>query len=73
MFGRFDGFGKLKFEVRNWWKDTKQSPTNVGLSFSFGGGVLNCLVVFPTHFNPNNSLKILLQISLLFMCTPALT
>ena len=48
--------------------DTKQSPTNLGLSF----GVVNCLVVFPTHFNPNNSLLILLQISLLFMCTIAL-
>ena len=48
--------------------DTKQSPTNLGLSF---GGV-NCLVVFPTH-NPNSSLLTLLQISLLFMCTPALT
>ena len=21
-----------------------------------GGGEVNCLVVFPTHFNPNNSL-----------------
>ena len=47
MFGRFDGFGKLKVEV-------KQSPTNVGLSFRLGGGV-NCLAMFPTHFNPNNS------------------
>ena len=37
-----------------------------------GGGGVNCLVVFPTHFNPNNSLLILLQISLLFMCSPAL-
>ena len=27
------------------------------------------LPVFPTHFNPNNSLLILLQISLLFLCT----
>ena len=34
--------------------DTKQSPTNLGLSF----GGINCLVVFPTHFNPNNSLLI---------------
>ena len=48
--------------------DTKQSPTNLGLSF---GGV-SSLVVFPTHFNPNNSLLISLQISLPFMCTPAL-
>ena len=31
--------------------DTKQSPTNLELSF----GVVNCLVVFPTHFNPNKS------------------
>ena len=36
----------------------------------FGG--VYCLVVFPIHFNPNNSLLILLQISLIFMCTPAL-
>ena len=49
--------------------DTNQCPTNLGLSF----GGLNCLVVFPTHFNPSNSLLILLQISLLFMCTPVLS
>ena len=36
-------------------------------------GALVCLVVFPTHFNPNNSLSILLQFSLLFMFTPTLT
>ena len=48
--------------------DTKQSPTNLGLSCA----VVNCLVVFPTQFNPNNSLLILLQISLLLMCTLAL-
>ena len=42
--------------------DTKQSATNLGLSF----GVVNCLVVFPTYFNPNKSPLILLQISLLF-------
>ena len=30
--------------------DAKQSPTNLGFSF----GVVNCLVVFPIHFNPNN-------------------
>ena len=34
---------------------------------------LNCLVGFPTHFNPNNSLSILLQISPPFMFTPALS
>ena len=32
--------------------DTKKSPSNLGLSFA---GV-NCLVVFPTHLNPNNFL-----------------
>ena len=32
-----------------------------------------CLVVFQTYFNPNNSLLIILQISLLFGFTPALT
>ena len=36
-------------------------------------GVVNCLEVFPTHFNPNKSPLILLQISLLFRYTPALT
>ena len=48
--------------------DIKQSPTNLGLSF----GAVICLEVFPAHFNPNNYLLILLQISLLFMFTPAL-
>ena len=38
----------------------------------FGGGVY-CLVVFQTYFNPNNSLLIILQISLLFGFTPALS
>ena len=38
-----------------------------------GGGGVSCLVVLPSHFNPNNSLFILLRISLLFTCTPALT
>ena len=47
--------------------NTKQPPTNLGLSW------VNRVIVFPAHFNPNNSLLILLQISLLFMCTPALT
>ena len=32
-----------------------------------------CLVVFQTYFNPNNSLLIILQISLLFGFTPALS
>ena len=43
-------------------------PYNLGLSF----GEVKCLVVFPTRFNPNNSLLMILQISLLFTCTPAL-
>ena len=43
-------------------------PTNLGLSF----GAVNCLVVFPTYWNPNNSPLIILEISLLFMYTPAL-
>ena len=48
--------------------DTKQSPTNLGL---FLEGVY-CLVVFQTYFNPNNSLLIILQISLLFGFTTRL-
>ena len=48
--------------------DGYQPPTDLGLSF----GVVNCLVVFPTHFNPNNSLLIILQISHPFTCTPRL-
>ena len=28
----------MRFEVRNWLMVTKQSPTNLGLSFIFGGG-----------------------------------
>ena len=48
--------------------DTKQFPTNLELLF----GVVNCLVVFRIHFNPNNSFLIILQISLLFRFTPAL-
>ena len=43
---------------------TKQSPASLGLSFGWvGGGVagVNCQVVFPTHFNPNNFLLILLH------------
>ena len=48
------------------------------LFFSFfflgggGRGGFSCLVVLPTHFNPNKFLLILLQIPLLFRCTPAL-
>ena len=64
-------------DLENWnlkWRinrpaDTKQSPTNLALFFE---GV-NCLVVFPTHFNLNNSLLKLLQISLLFKWNPALS
>ena len=48
--------------------NTKTVPYQPGSLF---WGV-NCLVVFPTHFNPDNFLLIvLLQISLLFRCTPA--
>ena len=48
--------------------DRKQSPTNLGLARSQGvgggeGEAVNCLLVFPTHFN---------LISLLFMFTLAL-
>ena len=34
---------------------------------------VNCLVVFPAHFNPDNFLLLLLQISLPCRCTPALS
>ena len=63
---KIDGFVKLKFDVKK--TDTKQSPINLGL---FSEGV-NCLVVFPTHFNPNIFFLMLLQISLLLMFIPAL-
>ena len=43
--------------------DTKQSPTNLGLPFEG----INCLVVFPTHFNPNKSLLILLHVWLVHL------
>ena len=53
--------------------DAKQFPPNLGLSFfGRGGAGVNFMAVFQTHFNPNNSFYILLQISLLFMCTSAL-
>ena len=48
--------------------DTKAVPYQPGAPY-WG---INCLVVFPTHYNPDNSLLILLQISLLFICTLAL-
>ena len=51
------------------WRINSPLRTNLGL---FIEGV-NSLVVFPTHFNPNNFLLMLLQISLLFMFNPALT
>ena len=55
--------------------DTKQSPTNLGLSLFLGGGggKVNCLEVFSTHFNLNNSLLKLLQISLIFRWNRALS
>ena len=53
--------------------DTKQFPTNLWLSFGGGGGGRGggCRgklsgTVF-NHFNPSNSLLVLIQISLLFM------
>ena len=69
-------------DLKNWsskWRISKwtpNSPLPTWGSFCFvffgGGKRVNCLVVFSTHFNPNNSLLILLQISVLFMCTPPL-
>ena len=57
----------LKWTISRW---TPNSPYQPG-ALLWGRGI-NCLVVFPTHFNPRNSLLILLQISLVFMCNPAL-
>ena len=58
----FDGFGKYKFIVKN--VDGHQTvPYQPGaLLFLEGRGVVNCLIVFPTHYNLNNSLLKLLQI-----------
>ena len=50
-------------------------PYQPGALFFWGGGGgwgVNCLVVFPTHFNPNNSLLISLQIPM-NMATPRTT
>ena len=62
-YWRFDGFGKLKFEVKNYKRyvaDGYQTvPNNLELSF----GVVNCLEVFP---NPFNSINSLLKITLNF-------
>ena len=61
---------KLKWRISRW---TPNGPLPTRGYLFFGGwgvGKVNCLVVFPTHFNPNNPLLILLQISLLFMFTP---
>ena len=79
---RFDGFGKLTFEEElvDGYPTVPYQPGALFFSFIWkgvkegggGGWVVNCLVVFPTHFNPNDSPLILLQISLLFMCTPVL-
>ena len=58
--------------LKIWWiwkiEIWSESPTHLGLSFE----VVNCLVMFPTHINPNNSLLIIVRISLLFTCTAAL-
>ena len=57
----------LKWRIR---RRIPNSPLPTRGSLFWG---VNCLVVFPIHFKPNNSLLISLQISLLFRCTPALT
>ena len=48
-----------KIEISGW---TPNSPLQTGGSLFFGGGGVNCLEVFLPHFNPNNSLLILLLI-----------
>ena len=63
MLPIFDEFGKLKFEVKNSVVDGHQTVHYQPGALFCG---VNCLVVFPTHFNLNNSLLKLLQISLLF-------
>ena len=65
--------------LENWnlmWRISRRipnSPLPTWGSHLGGGGGVNCLVVFPTYFNPNNSLLIILQISLLFRYTPTLS
>ena len=67
---RFDGFRNLNLK----WRINRRIPNTLLPSWGFLlGRVVNCLVVFPTHFNHNNSPLILLQISLLFTRTPSLT
>ena len=64
---RLDGFGKLKLIWSEELADGHQTvPYQPGPLF--WGGQLS--EVFSTHFNPNNSLLILLQNSLLFMFAP---
>ena len=53
----------------DWHQTVPHQPG--ALFFLEGGGGVNCLVVFPTHFNLNNSLSKLLQISL-FQVKPPL-
>ena len=70
-------------DLENWnlkWRISRWTPNSIlpnpvsllFLFFFFFAGVVNCLVVFPSHFNPNNSLLKLLHISLLFMFTAVL-
>ena len=62
-------------DLKNWilkWRISRRPPNSSLPTWAISFGVVNCLVVFPTHFNPKNSLLILLQISLFFMFTPAL-
>ena len=54
-----------------WWTPNSPLPTWGSLFSLEGRGVVNCLTVFPSHYNLNNSL-LQLQIWLLFMFTPAI-
>ena len=62
----------VKIEI--WSEELVDGDQTVPYHWTWGSHleVVNCLVVvFPIYFNPNNSLLIILQISLLFMCTPS--
>ena len=60
-------------DLKNWnfkWRISRRIPNIPLPTWGPHLAVINCLVVFPTHFNPKNSLLIILQISLLFMYNP---
>ena len=60
------------WKVENWSEELVDGHQTVPYQpGAFFWGV-NCLVVFPTHVNPNNSFLKLFQISLLFRFTPDL-